>query len=273
MKNQLQFYPTIFILFILSTIMACNSTNEIKSNPTPSMQGNIMHSIGLIGGLSWHSTIDYYSAINQAVNDHFGNNTNPPLVLYNVNQAKVHRFQKENKWDSIALILIDGANHLVAAKVEAIVFCANTPHKVFEQVQSKLIIPIIHIGDATAQAIKKKDISSVAFIGTKYTMEDDFITSRLQKEGIQVLLPESNFEIEELQRIIEEELTFGTIKPASKDYIKILLEKLIAKGAKGVVLGCTEFPLMFTNEDFDVPVFNTTTIHAEAATTFILGNN
>jgi aspartate racemase len=231
-----------------------------------------MNTLGLIGGTSWHSTLIYYSIINQSVNDHFGNNTNPPLLVYTLNQAEVHRFQRENKWDSIAHMLTQGALSLKKAGAESVLFCANTPHKVFKTVQEKLDFPIIHIADATAHAIHKKKIKKVCFIGTKYSMEEEFITKRIEDNGIDVLVPEEKEVVNELHRIIIEELTYGEINEESKKYVLDVLNDLINKGAEGVILGCTEFPLMIFQEDLDIPIFDTTKIHSNAGVNYILKN-
>ena len=229
-----------------------------------------MKKLGLIGGTSWHSTVEYYAAINLAVNDYYGNNTNPPLTVYTINQAEIHRFQKENKWDSIAVMLTDGALSLSRGGAESVMFCANTPHKVFDKVQSQLDFPIIHIGDATAKEIIKKGVKSVGFLGTIYTMEGDFITKRIADNGIDVLVPEKKEVLVELQRIIEEELTYGVVKPESKKYVLNVIKGLVDRGAEGVVLGCTEFPLMIFDEDLEIPAFDTTEIHSKAAVDYIL---
>lgn len=230
-----------------------------------------MRKLGLIGGTSWHSTVEYYAAINQAVNDHFGNNTNPPLVVVNVNQAQVHQFQRDDHWDGVAQIFIDGARCLESAGMEAISFCANTPHKVYDQVQAQIGVPILHIADATAQAIASFDMKRVCFIGTQYSMEDNFVTGRIASHGIEVAVPEDATVIVELHRIIQQELTFNNILPASKHFVIEQIQQMIARGAEGVVLGCTEFPLLLSDKDLQIPMFNTTQIHAAAIADFILG--
>tara|TARA_R110002073_G_scaffold279026_1_gene442815 strand:- start:47945 stop:48649 length:705 start_codon:yes stop_codon:yes gene_type:complete len=231
-----------------------------------------MNTLGLLGGTSWRSTIIYFSTINQAVNEYHGNNTNPPLLVYTLNQAKIHAFQQENKWDAIAEMLKEGALSLQKAGAQAVMFCANTPHKVYDAVQRELDFPIIHIADATAQAIHKKNIEKVCFLGTKYSMEQEFIVNRLADNGIEVFVPKECLVIEELHRIIREELTYGKIKADSKKYVIDVLQSLIDKGAEGVVLGCTEFPLMIVEGDLDVPIFSTTEIHAMAGYDYIMGN-
>lgn len=231
-----------------------------------------MRTLGLVGGTSWHSTIEYYRIINQATNEHFGNNTNPPLVLFNLNQAMVHKLQVEDNWDGVADLVTDGASRLVAAGTEAIMFCANTPHKIYESVKTRIEVPILHIADATAEAIQKKGLDCVGFIGTKFSMNENFVTGEIAKHGIRVLVPETDQQREELHRIIQQELTFGNVKPESKQYVTESIEAMIAQGARGIVLGCTEFPLMFSADDLSIPMFNTTEIHALAAVKFVLGD-
>ncbi|WP_323756245.1 aspartate/glutamate racemase family protein [Roseivirga sp.] len=230
-----------------------------------------MKTLGLIGGTSWHSTVEYYRDINQAVNEHFGDNTNPPLLLFNLNQSLIHRYQIEGNWGAISDMIIDAGKRLQLAGAEALMCCANTPHKVFNTVSATLEIPMLHIADATAQAIKRQGINKVCFIGTKFTMEADFITSRIGQSGIEVLVPEAPEVIEELHRIIQKELTFGQIEESSKQYVLDTINRMVSQGAEGVILGCTEFPLMISESNLNVPIFNTTHIHSQAAVDFILG--
>ena len=230
-----------------------------------------MKRLGLIGGTSWHSTVEYYSAINQAVNDHFGNNTNPPLVLSNVNQAEVHRCQLADDWDGVAAIFVAAAKTLDRAGVDAISFCANTPHRVFDQVSSEVSVPMIHIADATAHEILAQGLSSACFVGTRYSMQDDFVTGRIALHGIDVSVPTDAKAIEELHRIIQKELTYHDIRPESKSYVSSQIQQMIDAGSEGAILGCTEFPLMFSSDDLSVPIFDTTAIHADALVKFVLG--
>ncbi|MEQ8424911.1 MAG: amino acid racemase [Cyclobacteriaceae bacterium] len=229
-----------------------------------------MKSIGLIGGTSWHSTVEYYREINQLVNDHFGNNTNPPVLIYTLNQAAIHQYQIENKWDQVAQCFTGAGLSLQRAGVEAVMFCANTPHKVYDIVKENLDVPILHIADATANAIKSHQISKVGLIGTKFTMEEDFLVERFSQNGITALVPEESDVINELHRIIQKELTFGQIKPESKEFVLEAIQLMVNRGAQGIILGCTEFPLMISKKDFSIPVFDTTSIHAKAAVDFIL---
>lgn len=269
LKKKMKKY--VYFLLVL-VIMSCNqpSANQSQKEVGLGQEDLNMNTLGLIGGTSWHSTVEYYSMINQSVNDYFGNNTNPPLLVYTLNQAEVHRFQKEDKWDSIAHMLVNAGEYLNKAGADAVLFCANTPHKVFDDVQQNLDVPIIHIADATAKEIRKKGLKKVLFMGTKYSMEETFITKRIEENGIEVIVPKEQEVIEELHRIIHEELTYGKIIESSKDYVLKVIKNAMEQGAQAVVLGCTEFPLMVFPEDLDIPVFNTTEIHSKAAVDFIL---
>jgi len=149
-------------------------------------------------------------------------------------------------------------------------FCANTPHKVYGKVENQIETPILHIADATSEAIKKERLKKVCFLGTKYTMQESFIRQRIEQNDINVIMPQTDKIIEELHRIIQEELTYGNIIKKSKDYVLSVVESLVEIGAEGVVLGCTEFPLMIKEDELQIPVFNTTQIHAIAGAQFIL---
>lgn len=229
-----------------------------------------MNPLGLIGGTSWHSTIEYYRYINQHVNDHFGNNTNPPLLVFTLNHFLIRQHQLAGNWERIAALLIEGAKSLERAGAEQVMFCANTQHKVYNLVAREINVPILHIADATAEAIMRQQLQQVCFIGTKYSMKETFITQRIQDHGIRVLTPEREDIIEELHRIIQEELTFGEVVATSKEYVIRTIQDLVDLGCEGVILGCTEFPLMIDDKDLSIPIFNTTQIHALAGAKFIL---
>jgi len=185
----------------------------------------------------------------------------------------VHQYQREDKWNIIADLIIDSGRRLEKAGVEALMFCANTPHKTFEMVESQLNIPILHIADATSKEIKKQKVNKVCFLGIKFSMQEDFVTGRIETHGIEVLTPADKEAIIELHRIIQEELTFGKIIPSSKLFILETIKTMTNQGAEGVILGCTEFPLMINETDLSIPIFNTTHIHAKAATQFILSDD
>lgn len=230
-----------------------------------------MRSLGLLGGTSWHSTVDYYRYINQAVNDYYGNNTNPPLILYNLDQRHINSLQIADRWDEIADILSAAGLKLRGAGAEGLIFCANTPHKVYAPVSRKVGIPILHIADATGIAIRKAGLKKVGLIGTIYTMEDGFISDWLKQHyGIDTITPESPEVRQEFQRMIQKELGMGIFKPESKEYVLAEIERLRRRGAQGIILGCTEFPLIIHQADVPFPVFDTTALHSQMAVDFIL---
>ena len=231
-----------------------------------------MKVLGLIGGTSWYSTVEYYDYLNRTVNEAYGNNTNPPLILYNMNQQKIHDLQAANDWEGIAALYTQAAIRLRASGAQGIVFCANTPHKIYAQVARNVDIPILHIADATGAAIKKAGLKKVGIVGTLYTMRDGFIRDWLKEHyGIEAITPASEESQRELHRIIQQELQLGIFKPASRKYVLQQIEELRKRGAEGIVLACTEFPLIIRPEDVSVPVFDTTLLHSQMAVDFILG--
>ena len=231
-----------------------------------------MKPLGLIGGTSWHSSVEYYRYINQAVNDLYGNETNPPLLLYNLNQQQIHTLQLQNHWEEIASTYSDAALRLQSIGAQAVLFAANTPHKVYADVSRRIGIPILHIADATGIAIQRVGLTHVGLIGTTYTMEDGFMQDWLSEHyRINVVVPRSAAARQELQRIIQKELGMGIFKPKTKRYVLRQIEELERQGIQGIILGCTEFPLIISQSDVRVPVFDTTHLHAQMAVDFILG--
>ncbi len=231
-----------------------------------------MKALGLIGGTSWYSTVEYYKYINQSVNDYYGNETNPPLIIYNLNQRAVHDLQVAGRWDEIADIYADAGTRLRTAGARAVLFAANTPHKLYADVSRRIGIPVLHIADATGAAIQRAHLDKVGLLGTRYTMEDGFIQQWLKEHyEIDVLVPASQSVRDELHRVIHEELGMGTFKPASKRYVLDQIEDLRRHGAQGIILGCTEFTLIISQADVAIPAFDTTRLHAQMAVDFILG--
>ena len=231
-----------------------------------------MKELGLIGGTSWRSTAEYYRYINQEVNDLYGSNTNPPLVLYNLNQNEIHALQLSGRWEQITDILSEAAMKLRAAGAQAVMFCANTPHKVYANVSRRTGIPILHIADATGLAIQRAGLTKVGLIGTKYTMEDGFMQQWLREHyQVEVVVPTSAAMRTELHRIIQKELGMGIFKPETKRYVLDQIEELRKRGAQGIILGSTEIPLIIDQADVRVPVFDTTRLHSLMAVDFILG--
>lgn len=245
------------------------NTSSIENHQN--MQHPMLRKLGLIGGLSWHSTLEYYMYLNQTINDHFGNNTNPPLVLVNLDQYCMHQLQKSDQWDAIARMLIEACDHLYKAGASAAMFCANTPHKVYHDVQRHSMIPILHIGDAIGAAVRKKGLCKVGLIGTIFTMEEPFIAKILKdKYDIDIMVPNQEKDREKLHTIIQKELSLGILKPETKKYILDQIAILESKGAEGIILGCTEFPLIIGQNDLNIPIFNTTLLHAQMGVDFIL---
>ena len=231
-----------------------------------------MKTVGLIGGTAWYATVDYYRYINKVVNDAYGNNTNPPLIVYNLNQHRIQDLQAKNQWDEIAAMDADAAMRLRGSGAKAILLCSNTQHKVYAQVARQVDIPILHIGDATGMAIQKAGLKKVGLIGTRFTMEDGFMAAWLKEHyGIETLVPVAAPARQELHRIIQKELDVGMFKPESKKYVIDQIEELRQRGAQGIVLGCTEFPLIIRQTDVSIPVFDTTFLHPQMAVDFILG--
>ncbi|OCG00188.1 aspartate/glutamate racemase family protein [Gilliamella sp. wkB112] len=223
-----------------------------------------MKTIGLIGGMSWESTVTYYQVINQVIAKSLGGLHSAKSILYSVDFQEIESCQANNEWDKSALILIDAAKRLEGAGADFIVICTNTMHKVADQIQNAITIPIIHIADVTAKHLLNQNINSVALLGTKYTMEQDFYKAKLVEKGLDVLIPDES-DRNVINNIIYDELCRGIIKPESKQAYLTIIEKLAKRGAKGVILGCTEIGLLISQQDCAIPFFDTALLHAQEA--------
>ena len=229
-----------------------------------------MKTIGLIGGMSWESTVTYYQLINESVKATLGGLHSAKILLYSVDFAQIEQYQASGAWDKSAEVLTDAAKRLESAGADFIVICTNTMHKVAPQIQQAIHIPILHIADATANALLKKGIRRTALLGTKYTMTQDFYKERLIARGIEVVIP-NDPEIETVNRVIYEELCLGVVSEASRRKYCEIIERLKKEnGAEAVILGCTEIGLLIRPEDSVLPVFDTARIHAEAAAALAL---
>lgn len=238
----------------------------------PGVPAAAMKTLGVIGGTSWHSTLEYYRYINEAINEYYGNETNPPLIIYNLDQRVIHDLQDAGNWDSIAGIYSDAGLRLRTAGAQGVLFAANTAHRVYPQVAQTIGIPVLHIADATGAAVQRAHLGKVGLLGTRYTMEDGFIREWLKQHyGIDVLVPASQSVRDELHRMIQRELGMGVFKPASKRYVLEQIADLREHGAQGIILGCTEFTLIISQGDVRIPAFDTTRLHAQMAVDFILG--
>lgn len=223
-----------------------------------------MKTIGLIGGMSWESTVSYYKIINETIKEKLGGLHSAKILLYSVDFEEIEKCQSTDNWDKSAEILTDVAKKLEIAGADFIVICTNTMHKVVPQIEQNINIPILHIADATAIALKNANIKKIALLGTKYTMTQDFYKNRLISKGFSVITPK-NEDIEIVNRIIYDELCLGIISEKSKnEYIRIINE-LKSNGAEGVILGCTEIGLLIKQNNSCIPVFDTTLIHAKTA--------
>ncbi len=224
-----------------------------------------MKTIGLIGGMSWESSAEYYRIINQVTKEQLGGLYSAPIVMYSVEFNEIVQLQHEGKWDKLTAIMVDAARRLERAGADLVLICTNTMHKMASEVEHATSLPLLHIADATATRIKEKRLKRVALLGTRFTMEQDFYNGRLaEKHGLDVIVPSAE-EMEIVHRIIYNELCQGTILDSSKkEYLRIITN-LVSQGAEGVILGCTEIPLLVKQADVAVPIFDTTTIHAQEA--------
>ncbi len=223
-----------------------------------------MKTIGLIGGMSWESTVTYYQIINETVKKELGGLHSSRCILYSVDFDEIEKCQSCGDWDKSGDILGQAARSLEKAGADFIVICTNTMHKVAPRIQSYISIPLLHIADVTTECLKDRGIKTVALLGTRYTMEQDFYKERLVQSGLQVLIPEGP-QREMINRVIFDELCLGTISPESRAGFLAIIRGLGQKGAEGVILGCTEIGLLIRQEDTDIPLFDTTVIHARKA--------
>ena len=223
-----------------------------------------MKTIGMIGGMSWESTVTYYQVINETIKRELGGLHSAKILLYSVDFDEIERYQASGEWDRSADVLSDAAMRLEKAGADFIVICTNTMHKVAPQMREHIAIPIIHIAEATADKLKERSITTVGLLGTKYTMTEDFYKAKLIEAGIRVIIPDDD-DVEKVNSVIYDELCLGAIRQESKEAFLAIIKKLADAGAQGVILGCTEIGLLIQQKDVDLPVFDTTLIHAEKA--------
>ncbi|MEC3770948.1 aspartate/glutamate racemase family protein [Bacillus velezensis] len=223
-----------------------------------------MKTIGLIGGMSWESSAEYYRIINEEIKTKLGGLHSAKCLLYSVDFKEIEHYQSIGAWDKAGEALGQVARSLEKAGADFIVICTNTMHKVLGYIQEMITIPILHIADATAEQIIRQDIRSIGLLGTKYTMEQDFYKSRIASHDINVIVPDDE-ERELINNIIYQELCLGEIKQSSKNIYKKIINNLVDRGAEGIILGCTEIGLLVKAEDSKVPLFDTTLIHAQKA--------
>jgi aspartate racemase len=226
--------------------------------------------IGLIGGMSWESSIEYYRIINERTRTALGGLHSAKSLMFSVDFADIETLQHQSQWGEAAALLVHAARSLEIGRADFIVLCTNTMHKVADDIQASVQIPLLHIADATAQRVKDSGIRRIGLLGTRFTMEEDFYKGRLsQKFGLDVIIPNAE-EREIVHRIIYDELVLGQIRQHSKEQYMRIIQGMIAQGVEGVILGCTEIGLLIHEQDSTVPLFDTTRIHAEAAVEYAL---
>jgi aspartate racemase len=231
-----------------------------------------MKTIGLIGGMSWESSLEYYRIINETVKERLGGLHSAKCVLYSVDFAEIEVLQHAGRWDEAAREMVKAAQSLERAGADFVVLCTNTMHKLAGEIEAGVNIPLLHIADATADAVKAAGISRVGLLGTRFTMEQDFYKGRLtEKHGLDVLIPDEA-DRGLVHRVIYDELCLGVIKDASRSAFSEVIQRLADKGARGVILGCTEIESLVRQQDSPLPVFPTTQIHAEATVDWALSN-
>ncbi|MCL4505349.1 MAG: aspartate/glutamate racemase family protein [Chloroflexi bacterium] len=229
-----------------------------------------MKTIGLIGGMSWESSVEYYRIINEVVHARLGGLHSAQCLMYSVDFAEIEMLQHEGRWDEAARSMIDAAQRLERGGADFAVLCTNTMHKLAGAMEQAMTIPLLHIADATAEKILAQGLTTVGLLGTRFTMEEDFYRGRLtERFGLRVLIPSAD-ECEVVHRVIYDELVLGQIRADSRQRYIEFMERLVGRGAQGIILGCTEIGLLVHDEDCRAPLFDTTRIHAEAAVAFAL---
>jgi aspartate racemase len=230
-----------------------------------------MRTLGLIGGMTWHSTVDYYRLINQGVQRRLGGTHSAEIFMCSVDFSPVEHLQNRGEWGALGQLMAGAARSLESVGAEALVICANTMHRLADDITSAVKIPLIHIADATAAQVKAGGLKTVGLLGTRYTMEMDFYRGRLEaKHGLKVLVPDEPGRTT-VHEVIYKELAHGIVKEESRRRYVEVIDDLVKQGAQGVILGCTEIPMLVAAEDSPIPIFDTTAIHAAAAVDFSIG--
>lgn len=230
-----------------------------------------MKTIGLIGGMSWESSAVYYELINKKVKQVLGGFHSAKCILLSVDFAEIEKLQEADDWTGLNKLMIRAAKQLENAGADLIILCTNTMHLCSDDIIKNISIPFLHIAKATAERIREKKLKKIALLGTKFTMEKDFYKEILSAYGIEVLIPELN-DRDMIHQVIYQELVHGKIEPQSKEAFKRVIKDLEINGAEGVILGCTEIPLLIKANDVEIPIFDTTLIHAEGAVDMALKN-
>ena len=229
-----------------------------------------MKVLGLIGGISWVSTVDYYTQINRGINERLGGLNFSECMIYSFNYQNIKDNNDANDWDATFKMLLTASKNFEKCGAKGILLCANTMHVVADRIEKEINIPIIHIATATAFEIKKLGLKKVGLLGTRFTMEYDFFKSKLKEQGIETLIPVEEKDKDFVHHTIFNELGKGIVKPETKEKYLTIIEQLIKDGAEGIIAGCTEIPLIIKASDINVPYFDTALIHSKAAVEFAL---
>ncbi|MET3808088.1 aspartate racemase [Nakamurella sp. UYEF19] len=227
--------------------------------------------IGLLGGMSWESSAEYYRLANELVRERLGGLHSARCLLASVDFAEIEQLQVAGNWDEAGRTLATAAKSLEVGGAEVLVLCTNTMHKVADQIQAEIGIPLLHLADATAKAVQQEGVRIVGLLGTAFTMEQDFYRDRLAGHGLEVLIPPPE-DRAEVHRIIYDELCLGVVSAESRQVYREVMARLVTQGADGIILGCTEIELLVQDGDTTVPVFPTTALHVEAAVTWSLSD-
>jgi aspartate racemase len=229
-----------------------------------------MRTVGLLGGMTWHSTVEYYRLINEGIQKRLGGSHSARCILQSFDFAPLEQMQERGEWAALGVLLAEAARRMADAGAEGLVICANTMHRLADDVTAAVRIPLIHIADAAAAAVKRSGLRRVGLLGTRFTMEMDFYRCRLEKNhGLDVLVPDEKGR-RLVHDIIYRELGLGVVREESRRVYVAEIEKLAGRGAEGIILGCTEIPLLIGPDDVRIPLFDTTALHAAAAVDFAL---
>jgi aspartate racemase len=229
-----------------------------------------MKTIGLIGGMSWESSLEYYRIINETTKEKLGGLHSAKSIMYSVDFAEIEALQHRGLWDEAAAEMVAAARRIENGGADFVIICTNTMHRMAGEVQAGITIPLLHIADATARAVKDRGLTTVGLLGTKFTMEEDFYRGRLvDHHGLAVLIPDDD-DRTYVHDVIYRELCLGVIRDTSRKHYREIIERLVEKGAEGIILGCTEIGLLVTDTDSPVPLFDTTVLHAHSAVEFAL---
>jgi len=232
-----------------------------------------MQVIGLIGGLSWKSSAEYYRLINEEVHRRLGGSHSARIVLYSLDFQEVHDLQHQGRWEEAAAIMVDAAANVERVGAEVLLICSNTMHQMADRVAATVSIPLLHIADVTAGAIQAAGLKRVGLLGTRFTMEHDFYKGLLSdRYGLEVIIPDEADRVK-VHDVIYHELVIGHVRPASKTAYREIIQRLISLGAEGIILGCTEIPLLVKPEDAAVSLFDTTALHARMAVKWALAED